>query len=271
MQMKKLIINADDFGISEETNLAIKQGFEEGIITSTSLIANMEAFNHAIFEVLPTIKSIDVGFHFNIIEGKSLTNQPMLCNKNGFFNKSYLKIILLSFNKEFLKQVEIEFRAQIEKVLEHCKISHIDSHVHTHAIPNIFKLVSTLAKEYNVPYVRTQKEKPYIVWEKSFNIKFAINILKNILLNTFTQINRKTVKTNDFFIGVLYTGIMNEETIKKGLSKIKEENSITEVIFHPTIDETKKNNYKEFLITKNPSFKDFLQNSGFSQSTFYDN
>ena len=66
-------------------------------------------------------------------------------------------------------------------------------------------------------------------------------------------------------------GLSGRSRLFEVVSKIKEENSITEVIFHPTIDETKKNNYKEFLITQNPSFKDFLQNSGFSQSTFYDN
>ena len=268
--MKKVIINADDFGISREANLAIKEGYEKGIITSTSLIVNMSAFEHAIFEILPTSPNLDVGFHFNIIEGKSLTNQTLLCDKNGVFNQSYGQIIIKSFNKKFLKQVEIEFRAQIEKALSHTKISHIDSHVHTHAIPNIFKLVSKLAKEYNIPYIRTQKEVPYIVWKKSFNIKFPINIIKNILLNLFSLIN-KTEKTNDFFIGVLYTGYMDESSILKGLSKIKKDNTITEIIFHPTIDETKKNNYREYLIIKNPSFKEQLQNLGFSQSTFYDN
>lgn len=265
--MKKLVINADDFGISQETNLAIKQGFESGIITSTSLIVNLEAYEHAINEILPTIQGIDVGFHFNIIEGKSLTNQPLLCDKNGFFNNSYGQLILKSFNKNFLKQVEIEFRAQIEKALENCKISHIDSHVHTHAIPNIFKLVSKLANEYNIPYIRTQHEVPYIVWKKSFNMKFAINIIKNILLNTFSAIN-KHPQTNNYFIGVLYTGFMDEEAITKGLSKIKKDNSITEVIFHPTINENKKANYREFLITQNPNFKENLKNSGFALSNY---
>ena len=265
--MKKLIINADDFGISRETNLAIKQGFEAGIITATSLIVNLEAYEHAVNEILPTISNIDIGFHFNIIEGKSLTNQPLLCDKNGFFNNSYGKLILKSFNKEFLNQVETEFRAQVEKALKYCEISHIDSHVHTHAIPNIFKLISKLAKEYNIPYIRTQHEIPYIVWKKSFNIKFAINIIKNILLNTFTAVN-KNEKTNNFFIGVLYTGIMSENTILKGLSKIKKDNSITEVIFHPTIDENKKGNYREFLITQNPNFKENLKNSGFALSNY---
>ena len=267
MQMKKLIINADDFGISKETNLAIKQGFESGVITSTSLIVNLESFEHAIFEILPTISDIDVGFHFNIIEGKSLTNQPLLCDKNGFFNNSYGQLIIKSFNNELLKQIEVEFRAQIEKALQHCKISHIDSHVHTHAIPNIFKLISKLAKEYNIPYVRTQREIPYIVWEKSLSTKFALNIIKNVLLNTFSAINKHS-ETNNYFIGILYTGFMDEQAITKGLSKIKKDNSITEVIFHPTTDETKKENYREFLITQNPNFKENLKNSGFALSNY---
>ena len=265
--MKKLIINADDFGISKETNLAIKQGFESEIITSTSLIVNLDAFEHAIFDILPYCNGLDVGFHFNIIEGKSITNQSLLCDENGFFNNSYGQLIIKSFNKEFLKQVEIEFRAQIEKALALCKISHIDSHVHTHAIPSIFKLVSKLAKEYNIPYVRTQREIPYIVWKKSLSTKFAINIIKNVLLNIFSAINKHS-ETNNYFIGVLYTGFMDEEAILKGLSKIKKDNSITEVIFHPTIDENKQNNYKEFLITQNPNFKEELKNSGFALSNY---
>ena len=61
-----------------------------------------------------------------------------------------------SFDKEFLIQVETEFRAQIEKTINQTKIHHLDSHVHTHAIPNIFKITLNLAKEYNIPYIRTQ-------------------------------------------------------------------------------------------------------------------
>ncbi len=265
--MKKLIINADDFGISKETNVAIKKGYEAGFITSTSLIVNLDSFEHAIFDILPTIPQIDIGFHFNIIEGKSLTNQPLLCDKNGEFNQTYGELILKSFNPKFIKQVEIEFRAQIEKALQHCKISHIDSHVHTHAIPNIFKLISKLADEYNIPYIRTQREIPYIVWKKSFNAKFTINILKNILLNTFSVIN-KHKSSNDYFIGVLYTGFMDEDAIIKGLKKIKKDNTITEIIFHPTIDELKINNHREFLITQNPNFKEVLKNSGFALSNY---
>ena len=266
--MKKIIINADDFGYSKENNEAIKLGYEAGIITSTSLISNLEGFDNAVFEILPQIPAIDIGFHFNIIEGKSLKNQPMLCDKNGYFNNSYLQLILKSNNKNFIKQIEIEFREQIEKVLKHCKISHIDSHVHTSTIPNIHKLITKLAKEYNIKYLRNPYEKPYIVLNKSFNLNFPINILKNILLNSFSLINKKEIKTNDYFIGVLYTGMMNEETIINGLKKIKKENSITEIIFHPTIDKSKSNNYKEFLITQNQSFKEELKKLDFELTNY---
>ena len=261
--MKKIIINADDFGYSKENNEAIKLGFEAGIITSTSLIANMDGFENAVFEVLPQIPKIEIGLHFNIIEGKSLTNQSMLCDKNGFFNNNYLQIILKSQNKEFLKQVEIEFRAQIEKVLKYSKISHIDSHVHTGSIPNIHKLITKLAKEYNIEYLRNPYEKFYFVISKSFNLKFLVNILKNILLNIFSLTNKKETKTNNYFIGVLYTGMMNEKTIINGLKRIKKENSLTEIIFHPTLNKSKKNNYKEFKITQNPNFKKEIEELGF--------
>lgn len=268
--MKILIINADDFGYSKANNIAIQKGVQSGIITSAGLMANMDGFEHAATEVLPTIQ-VDVGIHLNIIEGKSLTNQPLLCDKNGNFNNSYCALILKSANDEFLKQTETEFRAQIEKVLKHTKASHVDSHVHTHAIPPIFKLVQKLAEEYNIPFIRTQNEIPYRVEGKPIDQRFLINIIKNILLNAFSFVNRKNnIKTNDYFIGVLYTGNMTEQTIIEGLKKVKD-NSVTEVIFHPTVDESKKDNYREFLITQNPSFKEYLKNSGFSQSTYNEN
>lgn len=277
MQMKKVIINADDFGYSENNNIAIKSGYDNGIITSTSLLANMAGFEHAVKDILPSIPKIDIGFHFNIMEGKSLSETNLLCNSEGYFQNSYQKLIINSKVKSFLSQIEQEFRAQFEKVSKYCKISHIDSHVHTHAIPEIFNLTLKLAEEYGIKYVRTQKELPYIVGNKIFSKKFPINIIKNILLNTYTSINLKQIsktktKTNDYFIGVLYTGYMDEEAIIQGLKKIDKNNSLTEVIFHPfysnVIPDDKKHNYEEFLITQNPHFKQKLEDMGFALSDY---
>ena len=277
MQMKKIIINADDFGYSENNNIAVKNGYETGIITSTSLMANMNGFENAVNEILPAVPNLDLGFHFNIMEGKSLTNCDLLCDNNGFFKGSYLDLLINSRKNEYLNQIEKEFRAQIEKVLNKCKISHIDSHVHTHAIPAIFNLTVKLAEEYGIKFVRTQKENPYIAENKIFNEKFPVNIIKNILLNTFTLINMQKIKkssicTNDYFIGVLYTGYMDEDAILEGLKRIKKDNSVTEIIFHPYYSETisaeKVNNYGEYLITQNSNFKKALEKSGFVLSSY---
>ena len=177
-------------------------------------------------------------------------------------------MIIKSFNKDFLNQVETEFRAQIEKAVAKTKISHLDSHVHTHAIPNIFKIVIKLAKEYNIPYIRTQFEKPYIVpnLKKHLNTKYPPNILKIILLNTFTLINKKQIensgiKTNDYLIGVGYTGLMDEKTIEYGLKALKG-NFVAEALIHPCKyeEEISDSHAAEFGATQSTVLKKAIEN-----------
>jgi predicted glycoside hydrolase/deacetylase ChbG (UPF0249 family) len=270
--MKKIIINADDFGLSIETNEAIRKGIKSNIINSCSIITNTNAFENAVVEILPEISNINLGFHFNIMEGKSLSCVPLLCDLEQNFNNNFLQILQKSNNKAFLNQVEQEFRVQIERILQYHKITHIDSHIHIHAIPTIFDLFIKLAKEYNIEYIRTQKEIPYLVCNKIFNLKLPINILKNCLLNYFSYINipkikENKLKTNDYFVGVMYTGNMDKFTILNGLKQINEENSLTEVLIHPYFSELplkeKLNNYNEFLITQDVNIRKNIENMGF--------
>ena len=269
---KKFILNADDFGMSEYYNKAVLEGVNNGILTSASLCANGENFDEAINIVIPQCPNLSVGVHLNIIEGKSLTECPMLTDENGYFNNGYISLILKSFNKKFMLQVEQEFRAQIEKIINSTKVDHIDSHVHTHAIPNIFRLTARLAKEYDIPYIRTQYEKPYLVpsIKKHLNIAYMINILKIILLNTFTIINKPIVKkygliTNDYLIGVGYTGMMDSKTVEYGLKSIKKE-CISEALIHPCKYDnifTPDSHYFEYLITQDNELSVKIKELGF--------
>ena len=268
---KNFILNADDFGMSEAFNKAVLEGNTQGILTSASICANGEAFESAINEILPQCPTLSLGVHLNIIEGKSLTECPLLTDKNGQFNNGYISMILKSFNKDFIEQVEKEFRAQIEKVLSVAHVDHIDSHVHTHAIPNIFKLTAKLAKEYNIPYIRTQFEKPYItpILEKHLNKKYPPNILKIILLNTFTLLNkpvakRYNLKFNDYLIGVGYTGMMDNKTIEYGL-KVLNKDCLAECLIHPCkFNEPKDDShYYEYLATLNEDLAEKIPQFGF--------
>ena len=273
---QKFILNADDFGLSIHHNLAVLNGYKTGFLTSASLCTNIEdAFIDAINNIIPECKNLSLGLHLNIMEGKSLTNCPLLTDNKGYFKRSYCYLILNQNNKELLAQIENEFKAQIEKAVKYgIRIDHIDSHVHTHAIPKIFKITCKLAKKYNIDYVRTQEEKPYLVYPKCLSYKYIINLIKIVLLGFYTNKNKKflkkqDLKTNDYIIGIGYTQMMDCDTIKSGLRKINDKN-IIEAIIHPCQYNDNKNNSHviEFAITQNIILKDEISKLGFTFTNY---
>lgn len=259
--MKKFILNADDFGKDVFHNDAILEGYKSGILKSASIMANMTNFFDAIENIVPLCPDLDIGLHLNIVEGKALNpSSKLLCNKQGFFKNGYLSTLLKSGNKEFLKDVEKEFRLQIELGLKHLKINHIDSHVHIHSIPAIFDLTAKLADEYNIPYIRLQAEKIQFINDEKYYKYLPINLLKCAILNYFSIINKQTltkynVKSNDYLLGVLYTGLMDEKTILEGLKNIKKD-KIIEIIIHPSKNMEDRQRYSQYEIFLN---EDFLQ------------
>lgn len=281
MSNKKFILNADDFGMSKAFNKAVLDGYNKGFLKSASICANGGAFEAAVNDIIPECPNLGIGVHLNIIEGQSLqdfTKTSLLTNSEGIFNKGFIKFMFLADNSSFLEQVENEFRLQIEKVMNHTKVDHLDSHVHVHAIPQIFEIVCKLAKEYGIEQVRTQSENFYVVPEikKHINLKYPPNILKVMLLNTLSNKNKETIKeyelkTNDYIIGVGYTGLMDDKTIFKGASAIKED-AILEAIIHPcnfADAKMNKNQHQiEFEITQNEDLKDKIQRLGFEITNY---
>lgn len=260
---KKVIFTADDFGLSEGANLAILDGIKNGALTSACICANGDFFNHAMEKIVPQIPQIDLGVHLNIIEGKSLVAHRFLTNSSGEFFRGFISLLIKSYNKKFMKEVEAEFRAQIEAVLEGAKkvgvgVNFINSHVHTHAIPHIFELTAKLAREYKIPFIRTQGERFYF----AATTPKPINLLKVVVLNYFTIINRAAVKkynlkTNDFILGVSYTGEMNENTVLEGLKSLSHfENILVEILIHPNVEDKNSLKYVEYLMCANSEFKD---------------
>lgn len=273
---KKFVLNADDFGLTQAHNQAVLEGYNNGFLTSASLCANGEAFDSAIHDILPDCPNLGIAAHLNIMEGKALTNCPLLTDERGYFNKGYGYLILNQKNQELLTQIENEFRAQIEKVAANTQIDHLDSHVHTHAIPEIFKITCKLAKEFNIKYVRTQYEELYFIPKltKHLNFSYPLNLVKIALLQYFTKINRKEIdkcglKTNDFIVGVGYTGMMDSDAIEYGLKAIDEE-CIAEALIHPCKYNncTKDSHTKEFAITQNMTLKDTITRLGFDLANY---
>lgn len=276
MITKKFILNADDFGLTKYNNQAVLEGYINGFLTSASLCVNTEAFESAVNNIMPDCPNLSIGVHLNIVEGKSLTKCSKITDDEGNFNKGYLYFLINKNNQDVLSEIEQEFRAQIEKAKNAVHICHIDSHVHYHSIPEIFEIVCKLAKEYEIPYVRTQYEELYFVpsFAKHLTYKYPINLIKVFLLRYFTLKNRQTLdkyglKTNDFLIGVGYTGMMDNYTLEYGLKEINED-SLTEALIHPCkYDGSKKDSHtKEFAITQNKELEEKIKKLGFEITNF---
>jgi len=278
---KKFILNADDFGMSNAVNRAVQEAYEYDFLKSVSLVPNGAAFDEAVDTILPKCPNLGVGIHLNISDGISLCSDvDLLTDSKMNFTNNYLELLIKSYNpklKDFLPQVEREFRRQIEKVLSKTKAFHIDSHLHIHSIPPIFDLVCRLAKEYNIPEVRTHFEKFYFVPEPVRHLKkdYYINILRKLLFNLFTVFNENTVnkyrlKTNDYILGIGYASSLDAMAIAYGIDVLKYNNMTVEAVLRPCrYDEGLIDNYfNEYMITRNSKLKDKILNSGYDITNY---
>ena len=155
--MKKLIVSADDFGMTEGINSGIIKSFNEGIVTSASIMANMPGFEPAI-NLAKGNPHLAIGIHLNIMKGEPL--QPAnrvssLVDSDGSFHPLTELIKRLLLGRIVLAEMEQELRSQVEQVIATgLKITHLDSHRHFHIYPSILKVIVRLAGEYNIARIR---------------------------------------------------------------------------------------------------------------------
>ncbi len=278
---KRFILNADDFGVSQAANRAVEEAYSYGLLKSVSITANGEAFDEAVDQILARCPNFGVGVHLNLTDGKSLCSDvDLLTDSEMKFNNSYLKLLLKAYNPketEFLSQVEREFRRQIEKVLAKTKATHIDSHAHIHSIPKIFDIVCRLAKEYEIPQVRTHFEKFYFVPElgRHLSWRYYLNFSKKFVLNLMTVANehildKYELSTNDYIIGTSYALSMDAPAVMYGIKAIDNKKVTVEAFIHPhryeegTID----NYFNEYLITRNRKLAEMIANFGYDITNY---
>lgn len=143
----KLIVNADDFGISKAVTLGILEAYKNGIVRSTTLMCNMPAAEYAA-NIAKENPGLGVGIHFVLTAGYPLSEGvDSLVDESGKFKKTGIQE-----KSAKIDDVRKEFRAQMDKFLSFgIKPTHIDSHHHVHGAEQIFEVVKEMALEYNLP------------------------------------------------------------------------------------------------------------------------
>lgn len=118
--MRRLIVNADDFGLAPCVTRGILHAHRNGLVTSATLLPNMPGFDHAVTEARTT-PTLGVGVHLNLIRGRPLTPSPVsnpLVGADGFFLPTRKAIRDAARSSHYLNAAEAEYRAQIRRVLE---------------------------------------------------------------------------------------------------------------------------------------------------------
>ncbi len=230
MAIRRLIVNADDFGISRSVNQGIIESHINGIVTSTSILANGPAFDDALKHIHSNSK-LGIGIHLNVLRGKPVLSSSDLPN---ITNQKYFKLkfnsVLFKLNKRLLKEIELEYRAQIEKVLKHnIDVTHLDSEKHHHLMPPLFNIAAKLASEYKIKAIRCGFEKITLYPSK-------LKTLGLLLVNLFVQLNKNCalrygLKSAKDQIGIGMTGNMELEDLITFLHKLKP--GETEFCCHP--------------------------------------
>ncbi len=158
--MKKLIVNADDFGFNRQITDAIVECHKLGTITSTTLMTNMPAFDYAV-EFAKSLPDLSVGIHLNLTLGKPVSPPeqiPDLVDENCNFQNQDL--VFSKSNRFSLpsEQVKKEFKAQIQKFLDSGIFpSHCDTHHHVGATLQTFFLKMKMLKKYKINRIRTHR------------------------------------------------------------------------------------------------------------------
>lgn len=245
--MKKMtlqkIFNADDFGISKGVNAAIVKAHREGILNSASLMINQKYAAEAV-NLAKEMPELEMGLHVNLTNeypAASAQEIPLLVDGQGKLKNGFVNLLLLSFFKprQLRLQVEIEMRAQIAKYLTTgLPLQHLDSHRHVHMIPQIFKTMRKLQKEFEVPRIRVMNENIFNTLKYNHNKSWLFDgaLIKYVLLRFLCWWNG--YKNDVYFYTLMYTCKIAKEQFS-GV-KIPQGYKAVEIMIHPGMPEIDK-------------------------------
>jgi chitin disaccharide deacetylase len=231
----KLIVNADDFGISEAVNRGIVDAHDRGIVTSTAIMATGAAFEHAVVLARERPR-LAVGVHLVLTEHRPLVGASAaatLVGADGAF-PPHLKQLFAKRLKGLVSLAEVrrELDAQIRCVRRAgIVISHLDGHQHVHVLPGIAAIVAELAVAHGIAAVRYPAERVRGYMLRS--LKNAPRVAEQAALNFFCASSPlRDLRRSDDFVGFYFGGRLDESNLEKVLGCLPKDGTV-ELMCHP--------------------------------------
>jgi hopanoid biosynthesis associated protein HpnK len=243
--VRRLIINADDFGFTPGVNRAIVEAHTGGVVTSSTLMANGPAFADAA-HLARTVPQLSVGCHVVLIDGESVLSPehiPTLTARNS--GPPRFRDGLKTFAARALtgrinpQEIEAEARAQIRKIQSAgIDISHIDTHKHTHLFPTILRPLLRAASACGIravrnpfgprfPFKSTQMLARPGLWARLIQVR----VLRRFACKFREAVAEEGFSTPDGTLGIEVTGALDESLFRVIAQNIPD--GIWEFVCHP--------------------------------------
>ena len=243
--MRRLIVNADDFGFTSGINRAIVEAHTYGIVTSSTLMASGRAFEEAA-HLAASVPRLSVGCHVVLIDGAPVLGADRLpsittSNSNGSRFRDGLKSFAVRALAGRLNphEIEIEACAQIRKLQSAgLSVSHVDTHKHTHLFPAVLRPLLRAARACGVRAVRNPfgPSKPLksstLLARPGLWTRYAeVKILRTLAAKFHDAAKREGFVTPDGTLGIVVTGALDEKLFR-GIAAIIPEGT-WEFVCHP--------------------------------------
>jgi chitin disaccharide deacetylase len=239
--MKRLIVNADDFGLSRGVNRAIIECHQLGIVTSATLMANSAAFDDAV-ALARDNRRLSVGCHVALMDGESLlpgAQVSSLLRDGREFYRTITDFAPRAMLGRFkAAEIEAEATAQFEKIQgAGIQISHFDAHKHAHMFPSVAEPLLRAAQKCGVPAARNPFERPVplrysTVLSPKFRVRWAEVVALRQFQSQFERLaHRYGIQTTSGSIGIVATGMLDRKILREMVEGLGD--GTWELVCHP--------------------------------------
>ena len=239
--MRRLIVNADDFGYTSGVNRAIVEAHTHGIVTSTTLMANGGAFADGA-RLARTLPHLSVGCHVVLTDGEPVLPAEQL---RSLTSESRFRDGMVSFAARAIAgrmsadEITAEATAQIRKVQSAgISVSHFDTHKHTHLFPAILRPLLRAAMVCGVRALRNpfgprlpMLSSQFLARPNLWKRHAQVRVLSRYAANFRQAVDREGFATPDGTLGVVVTGVLDETLFHEIARSIPE--GSWEFVCHP--------------------------------------
>ncbi|HUB49476.1 MAG TPA: hopanoid biosynthesis-associated protein HpnK [Acetobacteraceae bacterium] len=233
--MKRVILSADDFGLSEAVNAAVERAYREGALNSASLMVAGPAAADAVrrARALPGLR---VGLHLVVIEGQATLPPaaiPDLVDASGWFPSDQVRLGFKYFFRPLVRrQLAAEIRAQFAAfAATGLTLDHANAHKHMHLHPTVGTLLLQCGRNFGLRSVRVPAEPPAVLARCGTRVGWSGHALYHWTRLLRHQVLVAGMIANDHCFGIAWSGHMTADRVHRLLQALPDGGS--ELYFHP--------------------------------------